>query len=278
MRELFGGLRNILENSLTWLIGFTGSAGLAVILLTVLIRLALYPLDRWSLRATRKMQALAPQIAVLRRKHKDDPRQLNVEIMNLYRSSGANPMGGCLPVLLQWPVLLALWQVLQGTAVFKGQTFLGVPLDTPPCSSWIPNLDCLSAMAQNPIIALLPILVGVTTFFQQRLAMTDPQQARLFAFMPIMLGFFSLGFPAALSLYWVVSSAVYAIETLIVVGRPPRPAPALQPSGGGSLPAGRAGGAVSGGNRKATRRQRQRNQEGNAGAAEASEGEAGDGR
>ncbi|MDQ7828918.1 MAG: YidC/Oxa1 family membrane protein insertase [Armatimonadota bacterium] len=203
------------------LTAWTGSVGLAVVLMTVLIRLVLHPLTRWSLNSMKRMQALMPQIEVLRRKYKDDPQQANLEIMKLYRSSGANPFTGCLPLFIQFPVLIALFRVLQRQELFAAQTFLGIPLDSRPS---------LSAIADNPVLLVIPVLMGVTTYLQQRLSITDPQQARMFVIMPILFAWFSLSFPVGLSLYWIVSTVVYIGEYLLVVGPPRRSASARAPA------------------------------------------------
>jgi YidC/Oxa1 family membrane protein insertase len=215
-------LENLLTTILLTLGGWVGNIGLGVVLMTVLIRIVLHPLSRWSLRSMKRMQALAPQIEVLRRKYKENPQQLNIEMMNLYRSSGANPFGGCLPLLVQMPVIYALFGVLRHKERFAGATLLGIPLDISPT---------LSAITQNPVLAVIPILVGVTTYLQQRMSITDPQQARIFIFMPIMVAWFSLNFPVGLSVYWIVSTVVAIFEYLLVVGKPVRPAPALVKEG-----------------------------------------------
>ena len=214
---------NLLAAVLASLTSWTGNVGLAVVLLTVLIRVVLHPLTRWSLKSMKRMQALAPQIEVLRRKYKDNPKQINVEMMGLYRSSGVNPFGGCLPMLAQIPVLFALFNVLRDKARFAGQSLLGIPLDINPN---------FAEITQNPILAVIPLLVGVTTFIQQRMSITDPQQAKLFIFMPIMVAFFSLNLPVGLSVYWIVSTTVGILEYGLVVGRRIRPAPPLSKEAG----------------------------------------------
>lgn len=218
---------------LTFFIGVTGSVGLAVILLTVAVRAVLHPLTRYSLKAMKKMQALAPQVEVLRRKYKENQQQMNTEIMSLYRSSGANPFGGCLPMLIQFPLLFALYNVLRRPEIFQGQTFLGIPLAQAPCQGTylFPNAACFAQLVAHPVLALVVILVGVTMYLQQRMSVTDPQQARLFILMPVMFTLFSLGFPAGLSLYWIVTTVLYIVEYYWVVGPSPRPAPALARSG-----------------------------------------------
>jgi len=222
---MLGPIQNLLVSGLASLTALTGNVGLAVILLTVIVRVIFHPLSRYGFKAIKKMQSLAPQMEVLRRKFKEEPQRANQEIMNLYRSSGVNPLGGCLPTLVQFPVLIALWRVLTQVERFKGQEFLGVPLDLHPT---------FSAIAAAPYLAVFPILIAATTYIQQRMSITDPQQARFFVFMPILFAWFSFNFPVGLSLYWISSTIVGTLEYYVVLGRrrsPPPPPVARTPSG-----------------------------------------------
>ena len=214
-----GPITDLLGTLLTALDKVTGNMGLAIILLTIIIRVVLHPLSRVSLKSMKKMQALAPQMGVLRRRHKDDSKQANIEVMNLMRSEGVNPLGGCLPMLIQFPVLIALFNLLRpGRGFLEGEAFLGIPL------SIIPSFEKIS---HAPVLLIFPVLVGATTYFQSRLSMTDPQQAKLFIFMPFFIAYTAILFPVGMSLYWIVSTLTYIFEYYIIVGRPVRPAPAL---------------------------------------------------
>jgi YidC/Oxa1 family membrane protein insertase len=193
--------------------GLTGSYLVAIVLLTVLVRALLHPLTRHQLKSMKAMQALTPQMEVLRRKYKDNPRQLNVEVMNLYRANKVNPFGGCLPLLLQLPVLYGLFALLRRPDLFGGELLFGVPLESTPS---------LEVLTQHPLLVLIPVLTGLTTYFQQMMSITDPQQARMFIFMPFLIAYFSLNFPLGLSVYWIISTAVYILEYYIVVGSPRR--------------------------------------------------------
>ncbi|MGH2453497.1 MAG: YidC/Oxa1 family membrane protein insertase [bacterium] len=218
-------IQDLIASGLASLTALTGNVGLAVILLTVIVRVIFHPLSRYGFKAIKKMQSLAPQMEVLRRKFKEEPQRANQEIMNLYRSSGVNPLGGCLPTLVQFPVLIALWRVLTQVERFKGQAFLGVPLDLHPT---------FSAIAAAPYLAVFPVLIAATTYVQQRMSITDPQQARFFVFMPILFAWFSFNFPVGLSLYWISSTIVGTLEYYVVLGRrrsPPSPPVARTPPG-----------------------------------------------
>ncbi len=191
--------------------GVTHSYSLAIVMLTLAIKVVLHPLTRKQLNSMKAMQALAPQMEVLRRKYKEDPRQLNAEVMNLYKANKVNPFSGCLPMLAQLPVLWALFALLRRPNLFGGETFLGVALEAHPT---------FAVIGEFPLIAMIPLLSGASTYMQQRLSITDPQQARMFVFMPFLIAWFSTQFPVGMSLYWISSTFIYIAEYLIVVGLP----------------------------------------------------------
>lgn len=222
MSRIIAPIADILTQALRLFFALTGSYGLAIILLTVLIKLVLHPLTRKQLRSMKEMQYLAPQVQALREKYRDNPQQINVEMMNLYRAHNVNPFGGCLPLLLQIPILWGLFAVLRRQDIFGSATFLGIPLNDAP------NIFPLgSAPAfQHPILLIFPLLVGVATYFQQRMSVTDPTQARMFVFMPVMVAYFATLYPVGLSIYWIVSTLASILEFYIVVGRFTPPAPA----------------------------------------------------
>ena len=202
---------------------WTGSYGLAIILLTLAVKAVLHPLTRRQLRSMKEMQFLAPQITALREKYKGDSQRMNVEVMNLYRAHKVNPFGGCLPLLLQIPILWGLFAVFRLPDIFNGATFLGIPLE---------RIPTLGAIAKDPLLLIWPVLVGAATYLQQRMSVTDPQQARMFIFMPILVGYFATAFPVGMSIYWVTSTLAYMLEYYIVVGRLTPPAPAAPISEG----------------------------------------------
>lgn len=224
MGAAFQAIVDLLAAVLVALRGLTGSYGIAVILLTVAIRLVLHPLTRKQLKSMKAMQALAPQITALREKYAHDQQTLNMEVMNLYRANNVNPFGGCLPVVVQLPLLYALFAVFRRQGLFNGATFLGLPLDLVISRSsffsaqfWA---ELVQGIARYPLMLVIFVLVGVTTYLQQRMSITDPQQARAFVFMPVLFTLFSPSFPLALSLYWIVSTLASIAEYRIVVGAP----------------------------------------------------------
>ncbi len=213
----------VLASALQVLHGLTGSYLLAIVLLTVAIRLVLHPLTRKSLKSMKAVQALNPQMEVLRRKYKDDRQKLQIETMNLYKANNVSVFGGCLPMLLQFPVLWALYALLRREGIFGAETLFGLPLGSAPCSAGL--AACAQNFIQNPLLALIPVLTALTTYWQQKMSMsvsmTDPQQARtMLIIMPLMLAYFSTNFPIGLSVYWIVSTVLYVVEYYIVVGQP----------------------------------------------------------
>lgn len=210
----------LLGNVLASLYRVTHDYTLSVVLLTLIVKAVIHPLTRVQLRSMKAMQTLTPHMEALRRKHKDDPKSLNQEMMALYRAHNVNPMMGCLPMLVQLPVLWGLFALLSNRTLFGNAAVTGMP--------WLglaerPMRYVLQAWPNHPVylLALLfPVLVGLTTYYQQKMSVTDPTQARLFVFMPVMFGYFALNYAVGLSIYWTVSTAAYIGEYLLVVGRP----------------------------------------------------------
>jgi len=178
--------------------------GVAIILLALLLKLILFPLTKISLRSMQSMQKLQPQIAILRERFKNDAEGLNRETMELYKRLKVNPLGGCLPVLVQLPIFWALFIVLQDAIGLRGAPFV----------FWIKDLS-----VKDPFY-ILPVLMGVTTFIQQKMTATDQQQKTMTYFMTIFLTFIFLSFPAGLVLYWLTTNVVSIFEQRLVVGKP----------------------------------------------------------
>lgn len=195
----FGRFAFIARYILEMLKGFfaiAGNWGVAIILLTILVRLLVLPFNIISYKSMKAMQKLQPEINALRERYKDDQQRLQQEMMNLYRTQKVNPLGGCLPVLIQLPIFLALYQVLGHS----------IELYQAPFALWINDLSL-----KDPFY-VLPVLMGITMFLQQKITPNtlDPAQARILQFMPIMFAFFMISLPSGLTLYiWV--SALFAV-------------------------------------------------------------------
>ena len=195
----------------------THNWGLALILLSLFIYFVLYPLTLKQMHSMKQMQELQPQIEALRRVCKDNPQRLNKETMELYRKHKVNPLGGCLPMILQIPVFFGLYQALSRSIVLKGARFL-----------WIKDLaepDRL-LMLGNPLpfigkeINLLPILMSIAMFFQQKVSLKSAsatsagaeQQKMMAVIFPIMFGFIFYHFPSGLALYWFFSTLLSVLS------------------------------------------------------------------
>jgi len=199
----------------------TGNYGIDIILLTVFIKVLFIPLTRSSLRSMREMQKLQPQMTKIREKLKDKPDEMNKEIMELYRSRKVNPLGGCLPMILQMPVFLGLYNALLNAVELRHAPFAG----------WIRDLsapDRLGSMhlpfVEQPGIPILTLLMGVSMFIQQwktPATTADPAQQRVMMIMPLMFTFMFINFPAGLTLYWLVNN-ILTIAQQYGISRPER--------------------------------------------------------
>lgn len=184
----------------------TGSSGLAIILLTLVIRFALYPLTLSQSKSMAQMRELQPKQQELQKKYKDNPQEYQKKVMELYQEHKVNPLGGCLPILLQLPILWALFGVLR-TFPLQESMFLGL------------NLAQSATESGHWTMYILPVLSGVSTYVQMALSATaEPSQRIMMLIMPAFLVFVSLGFPAGLVLYWVVSN-IFSIGQQYVINR-----------------------------------------------------------
>lgn len=189
------GMFAILADPLLWLMRFFhklfGNWGFAIIGLTLVVRAIVMPFNIYSFKSMKVMQKLQPQIQSAKEKYKDDSRRMNEEVMRLMKENKANPLGGCLPMLLQLPVFFALYQVL-------GQS---IELYRQPFIFWIHDLTI-----KDPFF-VLPILMGVSMYFQQKLTpVADPQQAKILQWMPVIFSFLMFTLPSGLTLYIFVST------------------------------------------------------------------------
>jgi len=178
---------------LSWIHGILGNWGWSIIALTALIRAILYPLTYKGMVSMQKMKLLAPKLKELKEKHKKDPQRLNAATMEMYKKHGANPLGGCLPMVLQIPVFFTLYRTLLNSVELQG-------------APWILWIHDLSRM--DPYY-VLPILMGASMFMQQRMTpnnFTDPMQEKVFKYLPVIFTFFFVTFPSGLVLYWFTNN------------------------------------------------------------------------
>jgi len=202
---------------------FTHNYGVAIILLTVITKVLFFPLTIKSMTSMKAMQSLQPQINALRSKYKSDPQRLQRETMELYRAHKVNPLGGCLPMVVQIPIFYALYVALSVSVEIQNAPFIcfgrffGTDL-------WICDLA-----AHDPTY-VLPILMGISMFIQQKMTpvMGDPRQAKMMLFMPVVFTFMFLNLPAGLVLYWTLSNVLQIAQQKYLerFGKKPEKAPA----------------------------------------------------
>lgn len=197
----FASIGKILLIVLKWFYGFVGNWGFSIILLTLLVRVLVLPFNITSYKSMKKMQKIQPMLQSIRERYKSDPTAMNRETMALMRDQKVNPLGGCLPMLLQMPVFFALYQVL-------GQS---IELYQAPFILWIHDLS-----VKDPFF-VLPVLMGATMFIQQKITPTtmDPAQAKILQWMPLIFSVFTLSLPAGLTLYIFVSTLFGVIQQQI---------------------------------------------------------------
>jgi YidC/Oxa1 family membrane protein insertase len=182
--------------------GFLGNWGWSIILLTVFIKILLYPLSAASLKSMAKMRTLQPEMARIKELYGDDRQKAGQEQMALFKKHKVNPLGGCFPMLLQMPVFIALYWVLSESVEIRHS----------PWIVWIQDLS-----AKDPLF-ILPLIMGASMFLMQKLqpAPTDPMQAKVFQLMPIVFTFFFMMFPAGLVLYWTVNNLLSILQQWFV--------------------------------------------------------------
>jgi len=172
---------------------YVGNWGWTIVILTILVKLVLYPLSYKGMMSMQKLKELAPKMKEIQLKYKDDKQKQSMQMMELYKKHGANPMGGCLPLLLQIPVFFAIYRVLINSIELKGAEWI----------LWIHDL------AEMDPYFVLPILMGATMYIQQKITPTtiqDDFQKKVFQMLPIIFTFFFIWFPAGLTLYWFINN------------------------------------------------------------------------
>ena len=188
----FGVIARPLVQMLQFFNQYVHNYGIAIIILTILIKLVFYPLSQKSYKSMGKMKLVQPKLAKLKEKYKDDKARLNKEMMDLYRTNKVNPFGGCLPIVVQIPVFFALYRALMVAIELRHAPFFG----------WIVDLS-----AKDPYY-ITPLIMGATMFLQQKMTPStgDAMQAKMMLFMPIIFTFMFLNFPSGLVLYWLVNN------------------------------------------------------------------------
>lgn len=207
MLAWFQSLVGLMMGGVDYFYALTHSYGLAIIMLTIVVRLLLVPIYYNAMKSTRKMQMLVPEVEKIKAKYKGDSAKINEATMRLYKDNNVNLAMGCLPTLLQIPFIWALFDGLQSYKYTGNSAFL-----------WIPSLT------KTDPFYILPVLAALTTFFQVRMTLPpggDKMQQRVTLFMmPAVIFYMSLKFPAGLSLYWVVSNVFAIVQQYFMMRRP----------------------------------------------------------
>ncbi|WP_373897210.1 membrane protein insertase YidC [Haloimpatiens sp. FM7315] len=186
------------------------SYGLSIILFTVIVRVILLPINIKQMKSTVKMSKIQPEIKKLQDKYKSDPQKAQAEVMKLYKENSVNPLGGCLPLIIQMPILFALYYVFLNLPDISGVSFL-----------WINDLGGIPSFKQ-PLTLILPILSGITTYLSSAMmavkgdGMQAKQASMMNIFMSVFIVWMSLRFKEALVLYWVTNNLIQIAQTLVI--------------------------------------------------------------
>ncbi len=204
-------LANIVQQVLTVLYNFTASVGipnlgLAIVIMTIIIKLIMFPLTKKQIQSTKAMMSIQPKMKALQEKYKDDKQRLNMELANLYKSEGVNPLAGCLPLLIQMPIMIGI--------------FYGIrDYDYAAHPEIVTSFLWLKDISLSDPTYILPILSALTTFIQTKQTMPDTGNAQnkiMMYFMPLFIGYISLTFPAGLVLYWVVMNIMQIAQQAVM--------------------------------------------------------------
>ncbi|MEN3940358.1 YidC/Oxa1 family insertase periplasmic-domain containing protein [Prosthecobacter sp. SYSU 5D2] len=218
---MFGWISKGLSIVMRWMHDLSGNWGVAIILLTLIIRTVLWPLQSKAQYSMKRMGLLAPKMKELQAKYKDDPQKQQMEVMKMYKDYGVNPVGGCLPMLMQIPIFFAFYSVLQNAAELRGQGWLWVKdLSIPDTIHTFNFPFSLPIMGTDFDLNPLPLIMGVTMILQMKLtpqpATMDKSQKIMFAVMPFFFLFISYNFAAALSLYWSTQNLFAIFQSRIM--------------------------------------------------------------
>ena len=194
------------------------SWGLAIIFLTITVRFCIWPLHAKSTHTMKRMAKLQPEMLKIKEKYVDDPNKINSETMGLYRKYGINPLGGCLPMLIQIPIFFGFYRMLQYAVELRGHSFLWVDDLSQPDT--LTHLGFLGGIPLN----VLPIVMAITSFLQIRMTPKtgDPMQQKIIMFMPFMFFFFCYNFASALALYWTTQN-IFSIGQTWLMNKIPEP-------------------------------------------------------
>ncbi|MDH4120334.1 MAG: membrane protein insertase YidC [Deltaproteobacteria bacterium] len=195
-------LSHLLLAVMRWFNGFTGNYGLAIIMLTLLVRFVLFPVTYKGMLSMKRLQKFQPKMKALQERYKNDRERLGKEMMEFYKKHKVNPVSGCLPLLLQFPIFFSLYTALLYSIELRHAPFFG----------WIEDLSSRDGLY------ILPVIMGVTMVLQQRMSPppADPVQAKMFKWLPVVFAFMMANFPAGLVLYWSVSNTLSIAQQYVI--------------------------------------------------------------
>ncbi|MCE5183691.1 MAG: YidC/Oxa1 family membrane protein insertase [Synergistaceae bacterium] len=242
MGAIWSGASELLLTILEFFYGLTNSFGLAIVLLTIAVRIVLYPLNQKQMTSMQQMQKIQPRLKVLQEKYANDKEKLNQETMRLYKENKVNPAAGCLPLLVQLPILILLFNVLR-TYDFAGTSFMGIILGSSTTAGLAQAvgvaadptgnygvMSVLTGILKNPAglsnaglyIGNLILLISISflTWAQQKLSSgTNPQMAMMNTIMPFFMAFICLSMPGGVMLYWGLSSLMGVVQQYFVMSK-----------------------------------------------------------
>lgn len=237
-------LSRVILHVLIWIHDLIPNYGFTIIVFSTLMNLLFFPLTYRSTKSMRMMSALKPQLDALKEKYKDEPQKLSEATMRVYKEAGVNPLAGCLPILVQMPIFFALYAVLIRTIELRQAPFFG----------WIHDLSQPDVIFHLPFelpfigsgVCLLPIIMGITSYFQSKQTMVDPSQKMMLIMMPIMMTFIFFTMPSGLVLYWLTGNVFTIVSKYFFKD------PVVVPAAGGAAEAA-AEKATGGGGRRAAK-------------------------
>jgi len=199
------GFYKFMRLIIEWINKFTHNYGLAIIVLTILIKLITHPLTRYQFKSTAKLQEIQPELKKIQEKYKDNPQKQQQEIVKLYKEKGVNMYGGCLPVLVQWPLLIILYGALMNYAPFNNARFL-----------WLTNLNTPDKYY------ILPVLVFLSMFLQSKTSQMpgtemDPNTKMFMYFLPVIFAVWAVSWPPSVLLYWITFSLTATLEQYLII-------------------------------------------------------------
>ena len=206
------GISQLLLVCLIWLKNISGTYGMSIILLTVIVKLIFWPITEKANNSMKKMQKIQPIVQEIRSKYKNDPQKMNQKIMLLYKEQKVNPIGGCLPILMQMPVFFALYNTLGSAVELRHSSFLWAGDLSRPDTIFAIPLASLGSLPFNPLI----LLMTGTMVIQQKLtpSVADPMQQKMMMMMPFIMLFMLYSLPSGLTLYWTVNQCISIVQLL----------------------------------------------------------------